>query len=791
MFDANITIQGGAFQDPTTLQGLLEDRMNIVFGRNGSGKSTIARAFREQTPDQTGRQATHSSRNYELSFNGSGSLPSDVCKHIFVFNEDFIDENIKIKDNLKSIIRIGKSAAFDKEIEDAKNQITQLVSEKTALEADLTRLNGSAGTPGSIAEADKAIRDALKQTGGFLERRGEIDGSSRLSPKLVEAVLSVDPADRLSASLADALSHLNEQIRKYQSRQDASSIDWQLPDYSHLPSLKEINDLLAKTVRPTSLTDEEQRILNEIAQLSSENFLEQTESLILEGHNDFCPLCHRPLSEEYKQTLRQRLLVFRDKTVEEFKKTVKEANAAIYLLDPALPSFPTTDYEQDIATAEQSTRQLNDFVSTIKDALRAKESNPYVPMDPLDADQFLDLLKKCQDALTKIAVNVQANNDALKENEKLKQALIRENTRLAYHENKSWIDLYHQLIQQQSNTETALDAIQNQIQQQEELIAHYNAECDQVNDAKEQINKYINQVFGNNKLRLAVSGKDNYKLQIRKGGYWEDLPPKAISSGERNVLALAYFFACVLEKKNTDYDYSEPTLLVIDDPVSSFDAENKEGVICLVAGQCRRILEGNPDSKILVLTHDYTTLRDLCERRQNAIEANNNPKYGNLNSRHQFRKIDCKHIHENMDYYSSLVELFNFAKIDNPEEYQGIDSIGNTIRKFAEAYASRTYKCSWTDMLSNERILNTIPDNSFIETIRNFGLRNVLNSESHEVEGGFEPWEIQRSARILLTFLLHTDYKHLYSYLVGYKSTENEWKLETIRQWGNEDDLVG
>ena len=51
MFDKvkGIAVKGGFFgEESKSLGTILSGRMNIVFGRNGSGKSTSARAFKEQ-----------------------------------------------------------------------------------------------------------------------------------------------------------------------------------------------------------------------------------------------------------------------------------------------------------------------------------------------------------------------------------------------------------------------------------------------------------------------------------------------------------------------------------------------------------------------------------------------------------------------------------------------------------------------------------------------------------------------------------------------------------------------
>ena len=255
---------------------------------------------------------------------------------------------------------------------------------------------------------------------------------------------------------------------------------------------------------------------------------------------------------------------------------------------------------------------------------------------------------------------------------------------------------------------------------------------------------------------------------------------------------IPYFFACVLEKKDKNYDYSDPTLLVIDDPVSSFDAENKAGVISLIANQCKKVLDGNEESKVLVLTHDYTTLRDLCNLRQNSISPNDfdsKPNgsgvewnYYSLTLNHFLKRVNCNFILENMEYGAALWDIFFFANQEDPDNYEGLDGIGNTIRRFAESYATHMYKCKWYELFSDDRHLNCLPNESLKETIRAFAVRNVLNSESHGTTDDYSPSEIQRSARVLLTYISYADPRHLRAYLVGRKP-ENEKRIETIQGW--------
>ena len=146
------------------------------------------------------------------------------------------------------------------------------------------------------------------------------------------------------------------------------------------------------------------------------------------------------------------------------------------------------------------------------------------------------------------------------------------------------------------------------------------------------------------------------------------------------------------------------------------------------------------------------------------------------------KSVNCNFILENMEYGAALWDIFFFANQEDPDNYEGLDGIGNTIRRFAESYATHMYKCKWYELFSDDRHLNCLPSESLKETIRAFAVRNVLNSESHGTADDYSPSEIQRSARVLLTYISYADPRHLRAYLVG-KKTENEKRMQTIKGW--------
>lgn len=784
MFDSDITIQGGPFVDPVKFRGILCQRMNLVYGRNGSGKTSIAKAFQEQ---QVVGVPKPYDREFKLSFDGSGSLPSDVQNHLFVFNERFIDDSVKFsKDGLKSIVRIGSSAQLDGAIQAAKDKIADLKGQRSPLAEEAEALAGNRA--GSIAEYEKGLKNGLKADGGFIERLSRLEGRRpNLTGILFDQITGTSIKSSGSFSVDVAKAKLNAEIDRYLTLQDGTPVTWQAPVLSGIPDLDEINALLEKVIRPAELSAEEQAILDDVyVVLASENLGSKTQAWLVDEDRTICPLCHQPVTPEHKHLLADRLLRFRNLQEDDFKNRVESALQGIGPFAENLPAIPVSQYRTDLDRGKDALANLNSYLLQVRDALEKKRINPLSPQRAFDKQDLNALVMDCQSALDQLEAEVDSYNRSMQEKRQLLDRLKQDNMTLAIHENLPWILEYNRRKDRKEELDQQLFTIDRDIADQEGIITQLQGKIDQVDDAREQINDYLDIIFGQKKLRLVNAGRDQYRLQLRSGGTYKDIPPRAVSSGERNALALAYFFACVMEKKERDYGYDDPTLLVIDDPVSSFDAENKAGVISLLSLQCKKVLKGNPVSKVLLFTHDQTTLRELCALRSSMSDPEDEQakKYLLLSPSRKLKEIPCNKILENMEYDAELNAIFGFAKCSEPEEFDQYDTMGNTLRRFAESYATRMFKCSWAALFSSDRRLECLPED-LRDRISTFAIRPVLNSASHGVVEEFEPSELQRAARILLIYISYASADHLRAYLVG-ANARNEWKMDKIDEWAGE-----
>ncbi len=88
--------------------------------------------------------------------------------------------------------------------------------------------------------------------------------------------------------------------------------------------------------------------------------------------------------------------------------------------------------------------------------------------------------------------------------------------------------------------------------------------------------------------------------------------PNNVSVGEKKYYCfMLFFFTELIMNQEAKDGYSKKLILIIDDPVSSFDFENKVGIMSLLKAKIADIIKTNSESQILVMTHDIQCLYDL------------------------------------------------------------------------------------------------------------------------------------------------------------------------------------
>ena len=214
-----------------------------------------------------------------------------------------------------------------------------------------------------------------------------------------------------------------------------------------------------------------------------------------------------------------------------------------------------------------------------------------------------------------------------------------------------------------------------------------------------------------------------YKLQVNG----QDIKFQKVSTGERGILGLCYFFANISEGCEVGHEYEYECLVCIDDSISSFDKENVVGVMSLLRKESAEILKKNPKSKILILTHDLQTVFNLHKIQAELLQ---HPKPIVQLKNYQLVEESIQNKKSRSEYKRLLNQIYDF--INTGVESTDL-SIGNIMRKVLEAYATFVYSNSFESAFRDEEVLNLLPENKR-GFYKNFMYRLILNGESHSEE---------------------------------------------------------
>ena len=166
-------------------------------------------------------------------------------------------------------------------------------------------------------------------------------------------------------------------------------------------------------------------------------------------------------------------------------------------------------------------------------------------------------------------------------------------------------------------TRTVTDAINRSIEGVQELIDELE---ENVRKLKKQINSRIdaNKSFINSfmersgyRYRVEVSDSDNhddYSLILRAAGSGSDVDNvmSHLSYGKRNAFALALFAVDIM--------YQKPDLIIIDDPVSSFDGNKKYALFSMLFSKKKKHEAYSLRGKtVLLFTHEEEIVRDVIK----------------------------------------------------------------------------------------------------------------------------------------------------------------------------------
>lgn len=770
-----IKINGRCFEKEANLKFFpgTNDRISLVYGKNGSGKSTISDAFMHIAINDFPNDFSAS-----LIDESGRVIPSTGSDSVFVFNEKYIDENVKIDaDGLGSIVLLGNQVDLQSEIERYTRLQQELNMNYSKAQADY-ELFDQKTNPISPEYHFERIKRTLQS--GWAVDDAKIRGN-KINSKVTDGVIK----EICGLSVSDTATKLKRQFDETSALLEkvsdtTVSYPQQIPTI-HLDSTyeKKLCELLSQSIERPVLSERETLILS-VIQNGKQHFVESAQEDFSKPETSVCPYCFRPIDDEYKNSLITNINRVLNKDVDNHRDQLQAWE---------FPEF-SGDYscynDLDATLVEKIINQAKvcaNIVTKYKNAISTKENNIYTPLH-IEVLGLQNSVTQLNMLLSQLEEKRQEFVDAVQKRQNLVQHLISLNKQIAHLQIKQMYLDYQKQIQAKEEAKNKVLAEEGKYN---EVVLHLKQlEQDKANAglAITNINNALDYVFfKHGRLSIELKGTKYY---LKSSG--KDVKPKDISLGERNIIGLCYFFTQILSNQDIGKLYQREELIVIDDPVSSFDYENKVGIISYIRYQVNRVIWGNTKSKVLILSHDLSTVFDL----KKALDDICNSKKRNASflktsySSLELYDRELRQFNKSRSEYAELLKrVYQFADAENPSDNI---AIGNIMRRTLEVFATFFYREGVTNIMSTPTIIEALGDHSAY--FENLMCRLVLHGESHFEEQVYNlhddtnfyefisDGEKQRTARDILCFIYLLNPLHIKAYF-----RESTAAFEKISNW--------
>lgn len=597
--------QFGIFQDHTNSNAKDFGKYNLFYGWNGSGKSTLSGLFRCIENKVTSSKFPSSEFSVSVD-SGTPITQANVANselNIYTFNHDFIDENISWNSTVKSILLVDKEKIEEREKLERLKKEQEVDSKAHGIEAE------------AIKKLDSAVS------------KFETDSARHMKTSLQ----SIDTTDSY---------YLNYDKRKFgkfiEDRLEESKSDDSLLDDQQIVELTNA----AKPDQKSSITFNQQTINQEIFTKAKERLDELLKTSVvsqtiqrLVEHGDIkswvetgldlhkrhdtnqCEYCGNTITEERTKQLEAH---FND-DYKAFQTRLERADGWLadqYIQPPILPA--TSDFYDEFKSGYgeactalgKAITALNGEIAVWHTVLKEKTANPLETALTVEVISESSV-KAFNDAMTDIGAAVDKHNhksgNFKEETDKAKKRLelhyaTTEVKSFKYHEKKK------EVVDRTAANETLKTAINTrntEIRTLEDSLSNEGLGADQFN---ESLHKFL----GRSELTLRFNPvKKGYEI-LRNDSEQVD---GNLSEGEKTAIAFVYFITKLKENDNN----IEDTIVVVDDPISSFDSNHLFHAYSFMKVNCEKA------KQLFVLTHNFTffkLVRDWISRKNKRDNQN-------------------------------------------------------------------------------------------------------------------------------------------------------------------------
>lgn len=689
-------------------------RVAVIYGKNGTGKSTISSALAQLRSgsvaglDSVSELAVGTDDSFDspgvrvqeltidpvlASVGPSLGGPMPQVRSA-VFNEEYVENNVKLReDGLETVVLFGEQAGIETDLEEARGRLAATVSEMEANEASVVIARRAEQI------AYRAVQAALK--GGWAKRQQRIRRNPGATP-VNSAVIAKFSAAVVQNS-SGVTEQLEERIAAYLSFTELPPPERFWAPLVHRAFADEVKcQLLDRTIDPPTGSGIARIVGESLATFGSS--VHKAREIFAHSKISHCPMCQQIVSAPHRAALLHAIAEAIDEEASLFTEEIERAK--LYAIE--IPGRLLDGRLQDLVSRYESARiTYNRFVEVWNDVCNRKKESLYALLS-WDSEPFRQAAREFEESVAALesrhieilgAITTQAAEKI--ELERLNSALGRWEVDVQLRDHATACAAVRDLEESQRR-------LQSQFSAEERAVASLLARSQNVHVAADEINAALRSIFSeSHRLELVLNpetGSGRYFLHNRGRA----MSPSHLSVGERNIVALAYFFTTVRQQleelaRGSSGDWM---VVVLDDPVSSVDVDNRLGIHGFLEAQLRRVLgHGHQQTKVVMLTHDLTVARELEKSAASALSSIERKKDDGASwSQVQTQLISRfvltlghqldgpHHSLSKLNEYQSLVRVaWEFAHREDDSSSSNHLVIGNVVRRILEAFSTFIY----------------------------------------------------------------------------------------------------
>lgn len=694
-------------------------KINILYGRNYSGKTTLARIIRAM---ETGSISDkYASPEFQLSFNGGSNITQNSLNGhgqiIRVFNEDFVKENLRFivddEHTINSFAILGEdNTKLEEEIEKHEAELgseekkSGLIGEKLAAEKKFNMAKKA--HENKAAGLEKKLRDKANKAGTGIKHNKAFGDANYNVTKIKTDIITItaDSYAQVSNSQVDKYYDLLKEEPKDEIK-ESDSFGLQ---YSTIVS--NAQELVEKKIKASEPIQE---LLNDAA----------LATWVRDGRAHHrnqrtkCAFCGSDLPDNLWEKLDKHF----NKESEELRTAIAKTLASIKSEKQRVPNLLTikssgfySNFTQDLEALSDkfaaSSKAYCEALESVKTQLEKRENDIFTPLKYVavtaSLEQDLNAIRNSYEDLRKKSNEFTATLST-------KQSGARAALRL--HEVFTFItdinyanecDAIEELKDLMSDAETAKNTAKLEVDIKQAKISEIKAQLKDESKGADRVNDYLNNFFGHRSLSLKAIeettdvASSGYRFEVTRN----DLKAFNLSEGECSLIAFCYFMA---KLEDVETKGNQP-IIWIDDPISSLDANHIFFVYSLINAEIvtPEKYEENGEMKererfkqLFISTHNLDFLKYLkrlpgANQDERKKESKKRFRYLILERLDRISTIRFmpKYLREYVTEFNYLFEqIHKCASIETIDDtnYTTFYNFGNNARKFLEIYLYYKY----------------------------------------------------------------------------------------------------